>query len=376
MKPLRILIDGTSLCRKLTGIGRYTYSLIEHLAAHHPDWTLIVVAPYRPVVKFQHANILFEARKSNSKSEYTIGWSFLWFNFFLKKVIDTYHPSFFWAPSGLIPFNVNEKKVVIGLTIHDFVPFRYPETMVWHQMLYRKLNQNYWIKRVDVIYPNSKSTKAEIMDFYHIEANDIIFPGVDEIFSLYKQHTKRGSDDYLLFLGTLEPRKNIKMLLQCVVMLFFLGVWPRRLRLKITGDIGWKNGEIRDLINLLKTHGVVEFLGYVPRKELPNLLFNSRGLLSPSLYEGFGMPISEAIATGCPVICSNINAHFESSKGGEVFFHDLNLKSMLMTYINFLNIIKTDEIKPNLARSNNIYSWNKSAIRLGESILRTCKPKL
>jgi glycosyltransferase involved in cell wall biosynthesis len=111
-----------------------------------------------------------------------------------------------------------------------------------------------------------------------------------------------GSSDYWLAVGSLEPRKNYETLLTAMEI-----YWERssqRLPLKIAGGAGWKSEQLQQRIEALHARGMVAHLGYVPDAQLPALYASAEALIFPSWYEGFGLPVLEAMTLGCPVICS------------------------------------------------------------------------
>ena len=108
---------------------------------------------------------------------------------------------------------------------------------------------------------------------------------------------------YWLAVGSLEPRKNHHGLLDALALYCKKSLRP--LKLKIAGGPGWKSEELHQRIAALTEKGVVQYLGYVPDEELPGLYAQAEALIFPSWYEGFGLPVLEAMAQGCPVICTN-----------------------------------------------------------------------
>jgi glycosyltransferase involved in cell wall biosynthesis len=111
-----------------------------------------------------------------------------------------------------------------------------------------------------------------------------------------------GERDFWLAVGSLEPRKNYECLLTAMEI-----YWQRsakRVPLKIAGGSGWKSGELRRRMAELENRGIVRYLGYVPETALAGLYTQARALVFPSWYEGFGLPILEAMSSACPVICS------------------------------------------------------------------------
>lgn len=111
--------------------------------------------------------------------------------------------------------------------------------------------------------------------------------------------------DYWLFLGSLEPRKNIGAALDAIELYFAAG---GKLPLHIAGGSGWKSDELKARIAALEQKGWVRRLGYVKDEDLPALFTGARGFIFPSWYEGFGLPVLEAMCMGCPVICSSTSS--------------------------------------------------------------------
>jgi len=109
--------------------------------------------------------------------------------------------------------------------------------------------------------------------------------------------------DYWLFVGSMEPRKNLVGLLDAYEI--YAHEHPAPKPLHFVGGSGWKNEEIRAKLAPLEARGLVEHLGVVADEELPKIYQNAEGFLFPSWYEGFGLPVLEAMSQGCPVICSD-----------------------------------------------------------------------
>ena len=112
-----------------------------------------------------------------------------------------------------------------------------------------------------------------------------------------------GDDDFWLAVGTLEPRKNYEMLLDALDLYWSRS--PRPLPLRIAGGGGWKSDDLKQHLTTLETQGRVQRLGYVPDADLLRLYAHAQALVFPSWYEGFGMPVLEAMSQGAPVICSD-----------------------------------------------------------------------
>ena len=201
-------------------------------------------------------------------------------------------------------------------TVYDMVYKTFPETM--EKSNYRKLERNLSdsCKRSDAIVTISENSKRELMGYLGIpeEKIHIISPGVDQ--SVYRPVSSGDKDKirrkyglpekYLLYLGTIEPRKNIPVLIHAFHQ--FSRKDRQGYQLVIAGKKGWMFQEVFDLVKRLELEDRVIFPGYVAEADKPCLYAGADVFLFPSLYEGFGMPPLEAMACGVPVITSNTSS--------------------------------------------------------------------
>jgi glycosyltransferase involved in cell wall biosynthesis len=191
------------------------------------------------------------------------------------------------------------------LTIHDLFPLINPELSLEGQSsLFENIKPN--LDKIDRIIAVSQSTKNDIMKYLDVHEDKItmIYEGVDEKYKpvedCSKIKKKYGVDKFILFVGTLEPRKNIPNLIKA-----FAKLNSTEYKLVITGKKGWKYKSIFNTAESLKITDKTVFTGYVPEDDLPALYSAADLFVYPSLYEGFGIPPLEAMACGTPVITSN-----------------------------------------------------------------------
>lgn len=175
----------------------------------------------------------------------------------------------------------------------EFYPDCYPDSLVK-----LKRNTKYLVKIADYLVTISKSSKKDIVQLYNVPEQKIkvFYPGVSSIFT---PSGKKYSLDapYFLFVGALKRLKNIPFIIKGFVK--FLAQSKQDFYLVIVGGDLWFDPKIS------KINPKIKFLGYVPEKELPALYRGAIAFISPSLYEGFGMTLLEAMACGCPVITAN-----------------------------------------------------------------------
>ena len=288
-----------------------------------------------------------------------------------KKIYDLY-----FEPNFIPLDEIKAKKVVV--TIHDFSFYIYPQ---WHpkdRILF--FSKYFWrnIKRADVIITVSNFINQQARQILNFGTKNIItiYNGYDEenfkvlneeILINYK-NKKRLPDRFILFIGSVEPRKNLKNLLIAYSIL------PKEItqevKLLIAGFHGWKNEEIMSL--LLKLKDKVLYLGYISDEELSILYNLAVAFIYPSFYEGFGLPNIEAMACGCPVITSDIPVMREICGDAAYFVNPYEIESIkdgIMKVIENKNL-RNELIQKGFQRIKN-FSWKKSALehfRIFESL--------
>jgi glycosyltransferase involved in cell wall biosynthesis len=180
------------------------------------------------------------------------------------------------------------------ICIMDLAFLKYPKTFRKKDLWQLKSWTKYSVRRAARILAISEATKKDIVNYYGVAENKITvaYPGVEK-FSVRGKSPVKG--EYLLYLGTLQPRKNIDALIEGFGALPFRN-GNEKLKLVIAGKIGWKYK--------LKKQKKVTYLGFVPQEKIGSLIKKAQALILPSLYEGFGIPVAQAMSLGVPVVVS------------------------------------------------------------------------
>jgi len=207
------------------------------------------------------------------------------------------------------------------LTVHDLIFERYPQHHTARNRLFLAAAMPLFVRAASAIIAVSRHTRRDLIEMYGADPAKIhvVYEGVDERFQpappaeVQRVRQTYSSDrPYLLMVGTLEPRKNHAAALRALARLKAWG-WPHRLLL--VGGQGWLFDPIRQQIDALGLAGDVHFAGYVPDADLPPLYTGADCVLVPSLYEGFGFPVLEALACAAPVVCSSASSLPEVAGG-------------------------------------------------------------
>ncbi|GAB4127914.1 MAG: glycosyltransferase family 1 protein [Roseiflexaceae bacterium] len=229
-------------------------------------------------------------------------------------------PASLFVPAHVLPVVTpllrRTRKVV---TIHDLGYLHFPEAHTRNQRLLLRLTTAWSTRVADAVIAISQATKQDLITLARVPDAKIhvIGHGVSPRFcpadpaamAYVRERYQIGADRYLLYVGTVQPRKNLVRLLEAFARTN-IGE-----QLVIVGKIGWLSGPIAKRVAELGLDQRVRFLGYVPDADLPALLSGAVAFVFPSLYEGFGMPVLEAMACGVPVLTSQTSSLPEVAGG-------------------------------------------------------------
>jgi len=292
---------------------------------------------------------------------------------FEREKCDTY----FW-PTGIIPLGFRGRSVI---TIHDlailFRPEWFNESRITRFFSTRILLPSSIRKARRIIVP-SKNTKKDLSVFFpkHVKRSRVVYEGVSVKSGKTNIFKKYGiNKNYFLFIGTIEPRKNISgALLGFEIFLKDVLQEIPDAQFVIAGNNGWKNKsvyETAERINKRFDRQVVRFIGYVDDDVKWSLYSNAIALIFPSFYEGFGLPVAEAMAIGLPVITSK-NGSLKEVCGNTVLYSDnpTSIAGSMATCL--LNKQKTAHLSRQSIKRSKRFSWPlaaKQTLRILESTL-------
>jgi len=330
--PLRIGIDYTPAIRQRAGIGRYTRGLVQALAAldRQNEYVLLEVGGGEQGSRGAEeqgsgGDFAFPANFHHRPlplSERTM--AILWHRLRLPLPVDLFtgEVDVFHSPDFLLPPLRHGRAI---LTVHDLSFRRRPECADAALAAYLNRAVPPSIQRAHLVLADSLSTKADLVELLGVPAAkiEVLYPGVGDTYRPVRDEAPLAAvrqkynlpDNFVLFVGTIEPRKNLVTLLKAWTKMrisdfgfrnsqFEIRNW----KLVIAGSRGWLYDETFATVERLGLSGDVVFLGYVPEADLPALYSLARLFVFPSLYEGFGLPPLEAMACGTPVVCANTSS--------------------------------------------------------------------
>ncbi|PSR52478.1 hypothetical protein AHMF7605_02530 [Adhaeribacter arboris] len=320
---MKMAIDCRALRNAPSGIPNFLVASINEFSRCFTNWEFFLLSneEFHPEIAKQiiyraNVKVIIEPLLLFKKV------SFLWLLTKANFIVNKIKPDLYWSPAFLLPpFLRNEIQTLV--TVHDIVNKEFKSTMSLIGRIYAHLLQDYSINKADKLWANSYYTTHSIKKYYKARNSKDIFTGFfinktlfkpitvspeekAELLNKYKVNSK-----FILFVGTLEPRKNLEFLLKLMPSIKHLEV-----KLLVVGAKGWGNTKISSIVESKDYPSEnVLFLGFVPTEDLIKLYNLASVFISTSLNEGFGMPQLEAMACGCPVITPHNSAMIEVVEG-------------------------------------------------------------
>lgn len=371
MYSVRIVINAIPLLSPLTGVGSYIYNIAKRLKSLDNSYEYIYFYGYFSkglLVYTGEKRILrdFNKIKYYAKKIPFVARSLRTLKGYLSKI--PYKEFDLYFEPNFIPLDgISAKRVVT--TIPDFSFYKYPQ---WHPRdRIEFFKENFWknICRSHIIITGSHYIKTEVLKLLNFNSDKIkvIYYGYDKdvlrTYNLSDLSTFRVRFKlpkyFLLFVGALEPRKNLECLIKAYMSLN--KDMKKDLKLVLAGASGWRNEGIMSLIKKEKEN--IHYLGYVSNQELAFLYNLATLFVYPSLYEGFGLPPLEAMACGCPAVVSNVSALPEVCGDAAYYVDPHHVESVAEGIYKLLDDedLRKKLIKRGLERAKT-FSWEKSAM--------------
>lgn len=357
---MKIGIDARMLCGVVTGIERYASEMTEEMIRANSDSGFFLYAP-RPLAndKYRKANVAVRTSSVSIRGGVT-----LWSQTKLPYWAGKDNLDIFWGPTHRLPrfLSNNIARVV---TIHDLVWKHVGETMRPLNRLAEQCLMPDAIRLADRVIADSHSTADAIASEFpwakdRIRVVHLGVTSLPEPKGFVSLNALGIDRPYFLFVGTLEPRKNLRRLLEAFASLD--NVIRKQTLLVIAGGKGWGSLDLVSLVHSLGLTDSVRLAGYVSNEQLSTLYAHARFLAMPSLYEGFGLPLVEAMSFGVPVLTSSCSSLPEVAGNAGILVDPINKNSIAS---GLLQMLKDDELRNQLAARAKLnaarFSWEKAA---------------
>lgn len=354
-RRLRIGVDARPLSLPMTGITRYTWELLQRLvmSSNHEWYLYLSSPPVHPLPQGENVQVRQGSFAGGLGSQ--IFSQIVFPSWARRDRLDVY-----WSPRHHLPLRL-PRNIRTLLTIHDLVWECYPETMSRSGLWAERLLMPSSLKRADAIVTVSEATRRDVCEF---------MPGISHrTSSIHSGLTKEQQPcpellpdqqlPYFLFVGTLEPRKNLERLLQSFAR---AEIKATGVRLLIVGGEGWGNLELASLVYELKLEKRVTLVGRVDDEtELASYYSHAIALVMPSLYEGFGLPLLEAMGQGTPVITSDRGAMAEVVGDGGVLVNPEDEKTIAHAMLTMMQAETRRQYAEQALQRSGQFDWDQTA---------------
>jgi glycosyltransferase involved in cell wall biosynthesis len=358
---MRIAINTLGMKRRLHGVGNYIKNLVCALSKldSHNQYFLFASSENVGHLEGLGENFCIELAPSNPALR--VVWEQMILPLKLKQdKIDVYHGPAFAAP--LV------KTCPQVVSIHDMTVHLLPEQHSLHTRWYLRVLLPAMLRANNAVITVSESAKADILKFGKVKADHVcVIPlGVEERFQQIQDERRLSivrekyalERDFILFVGMIEPRKNLENLVDA----FLADSLPQLCDLVLAGSLGWGYSELLRKIEASNDKESIRMLGYVDDADLPALYNAATAFVYPSFYEGFGLPILEAMACGTPVITSSISSLPEVAGDAALLVDPTDTKALAFA---LQRLVKDSSLREDLSRRglqrSGLFTWRQSA---------------
>ncbi len=363
---LRIAIDARKL--RDYGIGTYIRNLVRHLSRIDSTTEYVLLCRAEDCAVANELGDNFRAVVEAAKS-YSVREQFQIPLDLRREGIDLFH-----APHYVLPPLTPCKSVV---TIHDCIHLRFPQYLP-NKLAYAYARGALWAAthRANRVLTVSEASKRDILKYFHIPKDkvDVIYNAIDERFGETPDHDEVArvreryqlNDPFVLYAGNIKPHKNIERVIESFHLLR-RGPGMEQVKLLIIGDEISKYATLRRAVHKYKLHKHVRFFGFVADRTLAILYRLAAVFVFPSLYEGFGLPPLEAMASGTPVITSNVSSLPEVVGDAALLVDPLDAAAIAEAMRRVLTdpALQEDLRQRGLNRAGE-FSWDRSVRRVRE----------
>lgn len=361
------------LPHKMEGFGWYTYEIIKRLVENHPEHEFIFFFDRKFDDKFIFGpNVTPVVLHPQARHPFLF---YLWFEFAVSKALKKYKADVFFSPDGYL--SLRTKIPQIGV-IHDINFEHNPQDLRWMMRSYYHRFFPRFAKKADRIITVSQYSADDICNTYGVDPLKVkaIWNGASDLFkplsvtdkeSIKQQFT--GGKPYFIFVGALHPRKNVKRLVDAFVLLKRQNEIDHKL--VIVGTELWSNA-IGELGIPEDVKDEIIFTGHVELRELAKLMGSADALVFVPYFEGFGIPLVEAMRCGTPIISGNRTSLPEVAGEAAIYCDPFKVEEIksAMKEIATSEELRTELSNKGLERSK-LFSWDTSAEKVWEVICST-----
>lgn len=360
----RLLISG-----KMEGIGWYTFEVVKRLVENHPEDEFILFFDRKPAPDFSfgpNATNVVLSPQARHPVLFRI-----WFNWSVKRALKKYKPDVFFSPDGYLSLTTDIPQVPV---IHDINFEHHPEDLPDHFLKYYKTYFPQFARKADHIITVSNYSKDDIAGCYNIEPSKIsaIWNGASDVFTPVNEDEKKlirgkysNGKPYFLFVGALHPRKNLRRLIEAYKLLK-TNHTEDQTDLIIVGAELWKDaGNDIEISNDIKNY--IHFTGHLPLTDLAQVMGAAEAFVFVPYFEGFGIPLVEAMKANVPVVTGDRTSLPEVAGDAALLCDPFNPQDIAD---KMFQVITDQNLRTNLIQSgkerSKLFSWDVTADKVYE----------
>lgn len=364
----RLLVQG-----KMDGIGWFTYETTRRMVSAHPEHTFYLLFDRRPSPEFVFADNAVPVVLSPPARHPVLWW--LFFEVSVPMMLRRLKIDLFLTPDGFVPLRSAVPTLAV---IHDINFEHFPDNLRSSHQRYMTRFFPRYARHASRIATVSEFSKQDICKTYGVDSNkvDVVYDGAQE---RYRPHTDEekaeirqqytGGAPYLIFISTILKRKNLANLL--LAFDYIKDIDTRGLKLIVVGSRVWWQDELEEAYNGMRHREDVLMPGHVEPLELASLLSAAEALVYPSFFEGFGIPILEAMYAETAVICSNTTSMPEVGGDAVLYINPADPDDIAHAIKRLEDVGLRDELIAKGRLQRDRFSWDKTARLLWDSLMHT-----
>lgn len=358
------------LSTKMEGFGWYTFEIAKRLVLNHPEHEFVFFFDRTYDEKFIFAKNVTPIVLSPPARHPLL--FIYWFEFALKKALKKQKIDVLFSPDGYLSLRSNVPQIGV---IHDINFEHFPKDIPFTPRIYLRHYFPKFAQKATKIITVSEASKIDIATTYKIDAEKIrvAWNGASEYFKPIDDETKNAirnfysnGKPYFLFVGAIHPRKNVKRLIEAFIQ--FKKDSQSDIQLVIVGESLWKNNSLNISISD-EISSQIHFTGHLPIEELAKVMGSAFALTYVPYFEGFGIPLLEAMQCGVPIISGNKTSLPEVAGDAALYCDPFNIEDIAekMNEISTSDSLR-EKLKKNGLERSKLFSWDKAAEIVWEEI--------
>jgi len=358
---------------RLEGIGWFSYETLKRITSQHPEHTFLFLfdRPYDPDFIFSENTIPLVI---SPRTRHPLLW-YTWFQWSLPRILKKHRASLYFSPDGYMPLGL---KIPSLIAIHDINFHHRPGDLPPSSRFYYRKYFPQFAAQSKRIITVSEYSRKDIADSYGISPDkiDVVYNGVNQVFKpLPQQDVTRvrkkytGGLPYYIFVGSFHPRKNLTRLMKAFDL--FRDQSPEAYKLVIVGEKMFMTVDIDKTYAQLKHNGDIVFTGRLLPEKLSELMGAASGLTFVPLFEGFGIPLLEAMNSDIPILTSNVTSLPEIAGKSAIYCDPLDIQDISK---GMLSLATQHDLRKALVSEGRIrresFSWEITADKVWKSLMK------